>query len=619
MNTARLAGRPRAAPAALARRAARARAAPPAAAPEAAPPAAPPPPRPLPPGRFLGAIALVTGSTVGGGVLALPAVTAPAGLGPSTAALVGGWAILFCQALLMTEVNLALLASQDEAAEGDGGSGSGSGSGSSSGADSTAAAAFDGNIVTLRQMAAATLGAPGGALVPAVYLALSYALLVAYLAKAGELLTPALGLEGLGAGAAPGAALAAAAAAALLSRGAAAGVAANQALTGALLALFGGVVVAAAPAPAALAAALGLGPAAAPSLAASSLALPPALCAAAAASGNWCWAALPPAAPIVFLSLVYHDLVPYLCSYLGRDRGAVTRALAAGSALPLALFVAWEAAALAPLAALPPAQGAALVEIALGAAAPPAARLMPAASAGAETGAALAAAPPLADAVVLDPGAGTLAALPPQAPLDPVELLARRVGPGAASALAAFSLLAVGTSLVGTALGLSETLRAEAPAAAVAAARLLGRCGGADAAADDAACAAERPAEGDGLAAPLALALLPPLAAAALDPGAFLSFLAGAGGYGMALLYGALPPAMAWRLRAGAARPLGGGASERVAPGAPLVGGGAPALAALCASGLAVAAARAAAEGGAAGAALPAACAAACGAPAALM
>jgi amino acid permease len=32
----------------------------------------------------LGAIALITGSTVGAGILALPSVTAPAGFGPST-------------------------------------------------------------------------------------------------------------------------------------------------------------------------------------------------------------------------------------------------------------------------------------------------------------------------------------------------------------------------------------------------------------------------------------------------------------------------------------------------------------------------------------------------------
>jgi Tryptophan/tyrosine permease family len=37
-----------------------------------------------PPGSVLGAVALITGSTVGAGILALPSVAAPAGFGPST-------------------------------------------------------------------------------------------------------------------------------------------------------------------------------------------------------------------------------------------------------------------------------------------------------------------------------------------------------------------------------------------------------------------------------------------------------------------------------------------------------------------------------------------------------
>ena len=36
------------------------------------------------PGSVLGAVALITGSTVGAGILALPSVAAPAGFGPST-------------------------------------------------------------------------------------------------------------------------------------------------------------------------------------------------------------------------------------------------------------------------------------------------------------------------------------------------------------------------------------------------------------------------------------------------------------------------------------------------------------------------------------------------------
>ena len=44
---------------------------------------------------------------------------------------------------------------------------------------------------------------------------------------------------------------------------------------------------------------------------------------------------------------VYHDLVPVVVSVLGGDRGRVRVALLAGSALPLAMFLAWDAVMLA--------------------------------------------------------------------------------------------------------------------------------------------------------------------------------------------------------------------------------------------------------------------------------
>lgn len=58
-------------------------------------------------------------------------------------------------------------------------------------------------------------------------------------------------------------------------------------------------------------------------------------------------------------------------------------------------------------------------------------------------------------------------------------------------------------------------------------------------------------AQGDdgGRAFALTLCLLPPLAFAAYNPGSFLAVLSVAGGYGMTLLYGLLPPMMAWKLR----------------------------------------------------------------------
>ncbi len=59
------------------------------------------------------------------------------------------------------------------------------------------------------------------------------------------------------------------------------------------------------------------------------------------------WGAARGAIPIVFLSLTYHDLVPVLCAYLGRDRTRIRIALGLGSLVPLCMFVTWTAVALA--------------------------------------------------------------------------------------------------------------------------------------------------------------------------------------------------------------------------------------------------------------------------------
>lgn len=86
-------------------------------------------------GTLFGAIALITGSTVGAGMLALPEVTAPAGFVPTAVGLTATWALLTAEALLMAEVNLTLLERADPQDAG--------------------------KIVTLRHMAERTLGKPG--------------------------------------------------------------------------------------------------------------------------------------------------------------------------------------------------------------------------------------------------------------------------------------------------------------------------------------------------------------------------------------------------------------------------------------------------------------------------
>ena len=77
-----------------------------------------PPPRKLPrsrllravpdeaPGTVLGSAALVAGTTVGAGILALPAKTLAVGLAPTATLLVGGWVFMAATGLLIAEVDL---------------------------------------------------------------------------------------------------------------------------------------------------------------------------------------------------------------------------------------------------------------------------------------------------------------------------------------------------------------------------------------------------------------------------------------------------------------------------------------------------------------------------------
>lgn len=53
----------------------------------------------------LGAMAMVTSSTVGAGILALPSVTAPAGFAPSATMMLSCWLLLAIEALCIAEVN----------------------------------------------------------------------------------------------------------------------------------------------------------------------------------------------------------------------------------------------------------------------------------------------------------------------------------------------------------------------------------------------------------------------------------------------------------------------------------------------------------------------------------
>ena len=110
------------------------------------------------PGSLPGAIALVAGTTVGAGMLALPTVCQSSGFVPSTTALVLCWGYMLGTGLLVLEVNLDVMRKTGNT---------------------------NASIVT---MADRTLGANGVRFAWAAYVFIHYALLVAYISRAGELL-----------------------------------------------------------------------------------------------------------------------------------------------------------------------------------------------------------------------------------------------------------------------------------------------------------------------------------------------------------------------------------------------------------------------------------------------
>jgi len=393
---------------------------------------------------ILGAVALITGSTVGAGMLALPQATAAGGFLPSVAVLFFSWLLLASEALLMAEVNFSMKEKQNSEKQ-----------------DfkklnsekqnfkklNSAKQNFEKqnsaeSVISLRDMADGTLGPAGGSLVSGLYLFLSYTLLVAYISKGGELLellseqNLSSGLSSVGFTLSIGT---------LLWRGSEKTIDfTNQALTSILLFLFGGLLL------------IGSQTADFSSL---------------LNQQNWSeeWSAL----PVVFLALVYHDLVPLICKYLGWNKAKIRTALLVGSFIPFVLFVAWDAVALA---------------------------LVP----------------------------GTVNVIEAGGVLDPITVLIETQGEIAGTAIGVFSLLAIGTSFIGTSLSLVEHFKKEVQNWSV---------------------EQSRTQEVDERLLAVCCALGPPSLAAFSNPGMFFTATKIAGGYGMTLLYGILPPIMAWGIR----------------------------------------------------------------------
>ncbi|KAG1665882.1 hypothetical protein FOA52_005371 [Chlamydomonas sp. UWO 241] len=495
-----------------------------------------------------GCALLVAGTTVGAGVLALPAVTAPAGFGATAVALSAGSCYSIVTGLLLAEVTINMISSRNaDAAE----------SSSSSEQPPT----------SLTSIAVALIGGGGAVAVAVPYLFLHYSMLVAYIAKAGDVLGDWTGLP-------------VAPAALLFTCGLGGAVyvlpdGGVDRLNGALVAMVG-------------ASFLGL-------LAVAGSDIDP------ARLGTAHWGAVVPALPIIALSFVYQNVVPVVVQRLGRDPAKVTSAIVLGMAGPLIMFLLWDgavigsapsgsyiddASALAaaggdPLQALrdnDPVAGLLIEVFAMGAVAT------------SFLGFVLSITEYLGDMAATAGGSATCAT--PEATADATT--------GATGATTGTTTGAAGGA--GAAAATTATVATVATVATPGATGATGATSFAAGTTPEGRVAAEAEAQQGArqrnghearppIAAPLvvprfalyAAVLLPPLCIALVNPGAFLGALEYAGTYGVLSLFGVLPPVLAWLQRYGS--------SDGVPPAAgrvEMVPGGRPMLVAVGACGAAV-------------------------------
>ncbi|CAN1145431.1 Tyrosine-specific transport system [Linum perenne] len=352
------------------------------------------------PGSLPSAISLVAGTTVGAGILAIPAVTQESGFLASAFACITCWIFMVATGLLIAEVNVNTMCEL-----GSGG-------------------------VSLVSMAKRTLGSVGVQVACWSYIFIHYALLVAYVARSSDIITNNIGIPLMKCVCRwESAALFSLVLGSICYFGSQRVIGAvNGVLVLGIIISFTGLVV--------------------------------------VASGNLQWDALlkanfeavPMSIPIIALSFVYQNVVPVLCTNLEGNLSKVRTAIVLGTAIPLGLFLVWDAVILGSIS-------------------------------GQET----------ANAII-----------------DPLQQL-RSTNGSVGPIVELFSLLAIATSYIGFVLGLADFLS-----------DLL-----------------ELPA-GQNSALPYLLTLFPPLVLSLLDPEIFFKALDFAGTYGVLVLFGILPAAMAW-------------------------------------------------------------------------
>ncbi|GJP30142.1 hypothetical protein CLOM_g22613 [Closterium sp. NIES-68] len=374
------------------------------------------------PGDLLSSTLLVAGTTVGAGILALPAVTSEAGFLPSSATCIVCWLYMVATGMLIAEVNVNTMCEL-----GSGG-------------------------VSLVSMAERTLGTAGVRIAATTYLLIHYAVITAYVSRSADIISSVATVpHGV------------AASLFTLSFGALCYFGSQRAIGLVNGLLVGGIVLS-----------FGF-------LLAFSLAdiHPQALLAANLA-------AVPASVPIIALSFVYQNVVPVVATNLEGNLSRIRTAILAGTALPLVMFLLWDAAILGT-APLPPTPQPLTDALAMGSTA--------------------AAAAPAAAAAAVE----TMSAV------DPLVRL-QQIDPSVGGAVQLFSFFAIATSYIGFILGLSDFL----------------------------ADALKLPSGRGRTPLPYILTLAPPLAFSLSNPDLFFTALDLAGTYGVLVLFGILPAAMAW-------------------------------------------------------------------------
>ena len=414
------------------------------------------------------AISLIAGTTVGAGIIALPQYTLKIGFTFSTLGLLATWSVMVATGLLIAEISSNFALNPVINSERDGESGGGD----------------DMEGVGVVAISGSVLGDDASKVTGALYLFLHYAILTAYMSEGGKEIGSIFHLPSqlatllyvTGAGA-------------LVAKGSSAvQEKVNNSLVAVLVASFVSLLT------------IGI-----PQLSLSTLFSPkfqhP--------------AAVFEAFPVFLLALVYHNVVPFVSRKLDYDPDKISKSIVAGTAIPLTMFILWNAVCLG--------------------------------SPGITTG------------EITDPAMAAIGGM----------------GPIASLLVQVFSLFAINTSLLGFIYGILDYFLdigfkipdpdaqtvvtpevdrrsedGEQPVAVATKSETL---------ANTVAQGLTGSIEGEAnpvwkglLANPLvalALALGPPLIVSEFDPDIFLNALDVAGLYGISILYGALPPAMAWLVR----------------------------------------------------------------------